>query len=85
MKSVDDLELSSARRITVVDDVLTRGATTIAVASRLADRYPNADIRVFALMRTERINDLTGVAKPPVGVLKYDAESDSAFCRPALN
>jgi len=38
--------------ITLVDDVLTQGRTAIAAASRLAEKFPNASIRVFALTQT---------------------------------
>jgi len=40
------------KRIVLIDDVVTRGATAIGVASRLKDAYPDADIRLFAAVRT---------------------------------
>lgn len=45
-------DLISGDRITVVDDVVTKGTTLIAFASRLADVYPGTDIRGFAITRT---------------------------------
>jgi len=40
-------------RITLVDDFITKGATLLAGASRLAEAYPGAEIRAFALVRTQ--------------------------------
>ena len=39
-------------RIVLLDDVVTQGCTLLAVASRVADTYPNAEVRAFALVRT---------------------------------
>lgn len=39
-------------RITLIDDVITKGSTLLAGASRLAEAYPAATIRAFALVRT---------------------------------
>jgi hypothetical protein len=40
------------QRITVVDDVITRGSTTLASVSLLKEVYPNAEVRAFACVRT---------------------------------
>jgi len=40
-------------RITLVDDVITKGATLLAAASRLAEVFPDAAVRAFALVRTQ--------------------------------
>jgi hypothetical protein len=39
-------------RITVVDDIVTKGATLLAAASRVQDAFPEAEVRAFALLRT---------------------------------
>jgi hypothetical protein len=39
-------------RLTLVDDVITRGRTLLAAAERLREAYPGAQIRAFALLRT---------------------------------
>jgi predicted amidophosphoribosyltransferase len=44
--------LSEPSDILLIDDVITRGATLLGAASRLADAFPNAHIRAFAAMRT---------------------------------
>jgi hypothetical protein len=40
-------------RITLIDDVITRGATLLAGASRLAEAFPEATVRAFAMVRTQ--------------------------------
>lgn len=39
-------------RVTVIDDVITRGATTLAVASLIRHAFPGTTVSVFALVRT---------------------------------
>lgn len=39
-------------RMTLVDDVVTRGRTLLAAATRLRDAFPNTRIQGFALLRT---------------------------------
>lgn len=57
------------RRITVIDDVVTRGATMIACASRLAEAFPHADIRGFAVMRTVSAGEIDQPRDPRTGVI----------------
>jgi hypothetical protein len=47
-------------RIVLVDDVITRGATLLAGASRLAAAFPAAEVSAFALVRTQRPIDYQG-------------------------
>jgi predicted amidophosphoribosyltransferase len=44
--------LSKPSEILLVDDIVTRGATFIGAANRLADVFPQTHIRAFAAMRT---------------------------------
>ena len=39
-------------RIVLIDDVVTKGRTLLAAASRVHDAFPEAQIRAFALVRT---------------------------------
>lgn len=45
--------VATADRITIVDDVITKGTTLLAAATLLAEKYPLAEIRCFALIRTK--------------------------------
>jgi hypothetical protein len=39
-------------RLTLIDDVVTRGRTLLAAATRLKESFPDAQIQAFALVRT---------------------------------
>lgn len=62
--------LGLSGRITVVDDVVTKGATLRAVASLVKDAFPAAEVRVFAVLRTMGfIPDVEKILDPCVGVI----------------
>ena len=44
--------LSESNEILLIDDVITRGATSLGVASKIADIFPKSIIRTFAAIRT---------------------------------
>jgi hypothetical protein len=58
-----DVELAPVppERILLVDDVVTRGRTLLAAASRVHEAFPRAQIRAFALVRTMGL--VAGVAQ----------------------
>lgn len=65
-------------KIILVDDVLTLGRTSCACARRLKETYPNADIFVFAAMRTRGfITSLDEIVKPSYHTMVYHPEHDS--------
>jgi predicted amidophosphoribosyltransferase len=74
--------LSKPDEIVLVDDVVTRGATLLGCANRLADAFPQCRIRAFAAMRTiSNPNDFENVYSPCVGTIDlYD--TGDAFRRP---
>ena len=39
-------------RLTLIDDVITRGRTLLAAAGRVREAFPGAEVRAFALLRT---------------------------------
>ena len=48
----DEYLVSRSTEILLIDDVVTRGATLLGVANKLADAFPNARIHGFAALRT---------------------------------
>lgn len=46
------LTVEPLRRIVVVDDVITSGATLFAVTQMVVDAFPDAAVKAFALVRT---------------------------------
>lgn len=50
--------------ITLIDDVVTQGCTMLAVASRVANAYPSANVRGFALVRTMSNIEIDQVVSP---------------------
>jgi orotate phosphoribosyltransferase-like protein len=55
-------------RITLVDDVVTQGATALAAASRVAEIFSDSEIGVFALVRTRGlVEDIDSIVDPVSG------------------
>lgn len=63
------LELGVGEVITVVDDVITRGATMLAAVSLLAQAYPSAKVRGFALIRSDTDHPIREVKSPVRGTV----------------
>ena len=63
-------------RITVVDDVITRGATMLAAIALLQQTYPNAEVCGFALIRTMSGVALESVVEPTQGsIVLHDGQT----------
>jgi hypothetical protein len=61
-------------RIVLVDDVITKGRTLLAAASRLHDAFPCAQIRAFALVRTMGlISGVQQLLDPCKGEIRWKA------------
>jgi predicted amidophosphoribosyltransferase len=74
--------LSKPDEILLVDDVVTRGATLLGAANRLADAFPQSHIRAFAAMRTiSNQNEFENVYAPCAGTIDL-WESGDTFRRP---
>lgn len=56
--------------IVLVDDVVTRGTTLLAAASRIAEVYPNAEVRAFASVRTMSRQEINDFEVPCVGSIE---------------
>lgn len=67
---VDALQVSS-RRIVLVDDVVTRGATLLGCATLLLRVLPRVEIRTFAAVRTTSGQDIDGMLAAVMGVITY--------------
>lgn len=67
--SVDVNVSTSVRAITIVDDVITRGATFIACHAKLAEAYPGIPIFCFALIRTVSPGEIEAMRDPVQGVI----------------
>jgi predicted amidophosphoribosyltransferase len=65
--------LSEPGHILLIDDIVTRGATFVGAANRLADLFPNANIDAFAAMRT--------VSNPEEFRREYDPQLGSVRLR----
>ena len=62
-------------RIVLVDDVVTKGRTLLAAAARLEIELPHAEIRAFALIRTQGfVNRMTHVFEPCQGFIRWSGE-----------
>jgi predicted amidophosphoribosyltransferase len=73
--------VADRRDLCLVDDVITKGATLLAAASRLLETYPNANIVAFALVRTLGfVDDIERIVEPAVGTITL--RGDEAFREP---
>lgn len=63
---------------TIVDDVITRGATLLAAASRLRETYPLAEIDCFALVRTRGlVAEIDKIEDPAVGTIRRNSSGEA--------
>lgn len=66
----------------LVDDIITRGATMLAAASRLADAFPNATIGCLAIMRAiSGTSEFRGALEPVIGKITL-SQNGGTFRRP---
>jgi len=65
-------QFPGAAQIVLIDDVVTRGRTLLAAATRLHEAFPRARIRAFALLRTMGlIPDVNQLLDPCVGEIRW--------------
>lgn len=71
MRVTTEQTIFSPRKITVVDDVVTKGATLLAAVSLLKEKFPTSEVQAFALVRTLGLQpDIDRILTPCVGVIK---------------
>lgn len=69
-------QLIKPDQITLVDDVLTQGRVAFACAWRLHEVFPDAQIRVFAMIRTQGlISDIDKIMDPDAGTITFNQHS----------
>ncbi len=67
--------LDRPRRVTLIDDFVTRGATLLAPASRLQEALPGAEIRAFVLVRTMGlVAEIESIGAPCAGTIRCDGK-----------
>lgn len=69
--------------IVLVDDIVTRGATLLGAANRLAEAFPLARIRGFAAMRTiSDSSEFERLYHPVQGIIRYREATGDTLRRP---
>ena len=76
-KPIEHYESIQARAMVIdrqsfclVDDVVTKGATLLAAATRLQETYPQAKVTAFALVRTLGfVDDIDRIIEPVIGTI----------------
>lgn len=63
--------LTARSRLLVVDDVITRGATSLACYARLLESYPGVPIHCFALVRTISPGEIDRLIDPVTGEITF--------------
>ena len=67
--------LFEPEEIVLVDDVVTRGSTAMGGVNRLAEAFPNAKIRAFAIMRVISHEDkFVSVEDPCIGKITMNGD-----------
>lgn len=69
--------------VLIIDDIVTRGATLMGAANRLAEAFPGARIKAFAAMRTiSNPEEFHHMYDPCVGTITYRSSQDDTIRRP---
>lgn len=75
-----DITIMPTKKIILVDDVLTRGSVSVACVHKMEESYPDADIYVFALLRTKSfVADIEKVINPSVNKINYYPVSGKTY------
>ena len=66
------------QKVVLVDDVFTLGRTSCACVRKLMESFPDADISIFAAMRTRGfVEKLNAIVKPSFNTMTYHSDNDS--------
>jgi hypothetical protein len=66
-----NLPFEDMSRITLVDDVITRGSTMVGMYGRLSEAFADSEIRCFAVVRTMSGQEVTVLESPANGTINY--------------
>jgi hypothetical protein len=66
------LSFSGQKKITIVDDVITRGSTLVGMSPHVVAGFPDYDIRCFALVRTMSGVEVATLEAPVIGSIEYN-------------
>jgi hypothetical protein len=70
--------LANPTSIVVVDDVVTKGATLLAVASIIGARFPEAHVRAFAMLRTLGLQpEVDAIVAPCLGSITLTSSGEA--------
>lgn len=73
--------MTDRQSLCLVDDVITKGATLLAAATRLHETYPQATVTAFALVRTLGfVENVEKIVVPATGTIT--SRGDDAFREP---
>ena len=73
-----EAELVAAKRITLIDDFVTRGRTLLGGASRIAEAFSGVTVGAFALVRTKGLQpDVASLVDPCLGTIRRLGEDDA--------
>lgn len=68
--------LMAPKKVTLIDDVVTRGSTLVGCAAILQERFPKAEIQGYGHVSVESARDLVKfgeIFEPRIGVVSYNA------------
>lgn len=75
--SMDNL-LSNPKRVTIIDDVVTKGRMLLAVGTLLEKRFPGAQLGAFALIRTMGLQpEIEKIVDPCIGYVRKNHWNDA--------
>lgn len=67
-----ELLVAPPARITLVDDVVTRGSTFLGCAIVLAARFPSTEVRALAVVRTMSKQEISSMLDPVEGRIRFE-------------
>lgn len=75
--SLDNL-LANPKRVTIIDDVVTKGRMLLATGTLLGTRFPDAQLGAFALIRTLGLQpEIERIVEPCIGHIRKNHWNDA--------